>query len=60
MLEIYNKIKEDKSTYILDVFDILTALKALLNETTLDGADISGDGKLTLIDVLQLLKAVAA
>ena len=41
-----------------DIQDVLILLQALLNNTPLEGADISGDNAFSLLDVLRLLKMV--
>lgn len=42
--------------YTVDLEDVLKTLVACLNGTALDRADVNGDGKVTLFDVLQILK----
>ena len=42
---------------MVSVKDVLNVLNAVLGGTALDSADMNGDGKLTLIDVLRVLKA---
>ena len=43
---------------VVNIKDVLVSISALLNGTTLDGADMDGDGKFTLIDVIRILKAI--
>ncbi len=38
------------------VLDALLLLRAILNEQTIEGGDVSGDGKCSLADVLRILK----
>lgn len=42
--------------YSVDIKDVLLAIRAVLNETPLDRADLNGDGNLTLADVLRIMK----
>lgn len=41
-----------------DVEDVLLLLKAVINETPLEGGDVNGDNVLSLLDVLRLLKTI--
>ena len=43
----------------VDIADVMTAIKAVLNESMINSADMNNDGELTLDDVLRLLKRVA-
>lgn len=42
--------------YTVDIKDVLAALKTVVKSTALSKADMNGDGKITLIDVLRILK----
>ncbi len=44
----------------VNIADALLALQALLNGNTLTAADMNGDGKLTLVDILRVLKNITA
>jgi len=43
---------------VLDVTDVLTLLKALLNNESPANCDINGDGNTSLIDVIRILRIV--
>ena len=64
--EVNNKqvIAENSSNALVagedvDIADVMTAIKAVLNESMINSADMNNDGELTLADVLRLLKRVA-
>ena len=42
------------------VSDVLVSIQAVLNGTALEGADMNGDGEVTLIDIIRILKATVA
>lgn len=52
-----NTLLDQSGDGIFDISDVLTVIKAILNDTELD-ADISGDGKLSFLDVLKFLKQI--
>ncbi len=43
---------------VIDVFDVLASIKAILNGIALNEADMDGDSKVTLIDIIRILKAI--
>ena len=43
----------------VDIFDVLTSLKATINNNYLPAADVTHNGKLEILDVVKLLKLVA-
>lgn len=44
---------------IVTIKDVLTILKAILNDTSIENGDLNSDGKLSLIDVLRVMKLIA-
>ena len=41
---------------MLDIADALLLIRCVLNKAVVENADMNGDGKLSLIDVLRVLK----
>ena len=53
--DVYGDINGDGGVTIADV---LTLIKALLNDTSLENGDMNDDGKVSLIDVLRVMKLI--
>ncbi len=51
-------VGDANSDGVLDVQDALFALRAYVDRKMLATADMNGDGKLSLLDILQILKAI--
>lgn len=43
---------------IVTVADAMTLVKSIINDALLEGADMNGDGKVNLLDVIRILKSI--
>lgn len=53
LVEILGDIDSDGK---IDIYDVIAALKGVINGEKISAADINGDGEVTLIDVLKILQ----